>query len=174
MLNALTFRALKRLRSALQREKLFRFQRRVPYGDLVTDRWENAQEYGFGDGTSCYDSALIIGDVRVGCHCWIGPGVVLDGSGGGLDIGDYCSISAGVQIYTHDTVRWSLSLGACPADRCPTRIGNGVYIGPNSVVTMGVNIGHQCVIGALSLVNRDIPDGMKAWGSPARIIGPVD
>jgi hypothetical protein len=36
--------------------------------------------------------------------------VILDGRGG-LLIGDYVSISAGVQIYTHDTVEWSTSLG---------------------------------------------------------------
>src|SRR3954465_12163939 len=87
-----------------------RYRRTLPFGDYVVDRWEKAQALGFGEGSSIYDSALVLGDVKVGCHTWIGPGVVLDGSGG-LEIGDYCSISAGVQIYTHDSVAWATSGG---------------------------------------------------------------
>nr|WP_287963452.1 DapH/DapD/GlmU-related protein [Alcanivorax sp.] len=46
-----------------------------------------------------------------------------------------------------------------------------VYIGPNAIIGKGVNIGDGCVIGANSVVNRDIPSGMKAWGIPARLQG---
>ncbi len=92
---------LRWLQRRLQREKLEGFKRRVPFGDLITDRWENAQEYGFGTGSSSYDNVLILGDVTVGNHTWIGPNVILDGKGG-LTIGDHCAISAGVQIYFHD------------------------------------------------------------------------
>jgi hypothetical protein len=56
---------IRSLQKALQREKLDKVNGRVPWGDLVTDRWDNAREYGFGEGTSCYDSALILGDVKV-------------------------------------------------------------------------------------------------------------
>ena len=63
-----------------------------------------------------YDNVLVLGDVIVGRNTWIGPGCILDGSGGGLEIGDWCSISAGVQIYTHNTVNRSISLGS-EADR---------------------------------------------------------
>ena len=80
-------------------------------------------------------------------------------------------ISAGVQIYTHNTVNRSISLGSKPIDYAPTKIGHGVYIGPNAVIQMGVTIGDRAVIGANSLVNRDIPAGAKAFGSPARIRG---
>ena len=116
-----------------------------------------------------YDNVLVLGDVRVGRNTWIGPGCILDGSGGGLRIGDWCSMSAGVQIYTHNTVNRSISLGEKPIDYSPTRIGDGVYIGPNAVIQMGVTIGDKAIIGANSLVNRDIPPGAKAFGLPARI-----
>jgi acetyltransferase-like isoleucine patch superfamily enzyme len=152
----------------LQQEKMEKFSRRVSFGDLITDRWENARDYGFGPGTSCYDSVLIIGNVKVGSHTWIGPNVILDGSGG-LEIGDYVSISAGVQIYTHDTVAWSTTLGQAAIERSSTRIGSGVYIGPNAVIQRGVTIGDRAVIGALSFVNRSIPEGARAWGGPARV-----
>jgi acetyltransferase-like isoleucine patch superfamily enzyme len=162
---------LQKLVAALHEEKRRDFNRRVSTGDLITDRWANAAQYGFGEGTSCYDNVLILGDVKVGCHSWIGPGVILDGQGG-LEIGDHCSISAGVQIYSHNTVRRSVSLGQVGTDRASTRIGSGVYIGPNSVIEMGVTIGDRAVIGAMSLVNRDVPADAKAWGCPARVRPP--
>ena len=165
---------LRALQKALQSEKLKKFTRRVSLGDLVTDRWENAREYGFGEGSSCYDNVLILGDVKVGRHTWIGPNVVLDGSGGGLVIGDHCSISAGVHIYTHDTVRRSVTLGRDPVDYEPTSIGHGVYIGPNSVIAKGVTIGDSAVIGAPSFVNKDVPARTMAWGCPAVVSGNVE
>jgi acetyltransferase-like isoleucine patch superfamily enzyme len=113
---------------------------------------------------------LILGDVKVGKKTWIGPNVILDGSGG-LEIGDYCSISSGVQIYTHHTVKRATSMGEAEVERAPTRIGSGVYIGPQSVIQMGVVIGDGAVIGAMSFVNRDIPAGSKAWGVPANVQG---
>jgi len=154
---------------ALTIRKKTQHNRHVSIGDLLTERSENAAMYGFGEGSTMYDNVLVLGDVKVGRHTWIGPGCILDGSGGGLVIGDFCSISAGVQIYTHHTVKRSISLGVEPVEYAPTRIGNGVYIGPNSVVQMGLTIGDQAIIGANSFVNRDIPNGSKAVGSPARI-----
>lgn len=164
-------RFLRDLRSAvisLRNEKLKEFSRHVSVGDLLTDREETAKYYGFGEGSSCYDNVLIIGNVKVGKHTWIGPNVILDGSGG-LEIGDYVSISAGAQIYSHHTVNWSVSQGNSPVDKSPTKIGNGVYIGPNSVVQMGVLIGDGVIVGALSFVNHDLPAGVRAYGVPARI-----
>ncbi|MCW2317849.1 Acetyltransferase (isoleucine patch superfamily) [Rhodoblastus acidophilus] len=155
--------------AVLAARKRSQFGRRVSLGDLLTERADNAAACGFGEGTTMYDNVLVLGDVRVGRHSWIGPGCILDGSGGGLEIGDWCSISAGVQIYTHHTVNRSISLGRLPIDYAPTKIGHGVYLGPNAIVQMGATIGDKAVIGANSLVNRDIPAGAVAYGSPARI-----
>lgn len=149
-----------------------RWHRSLPVGDYLVDRWEKARLLGFGEGASVYDSAVVLGDVRVGKHTWIGPFTVLDGSGG-LEIGDYCSISAGVQIYSHDTVRWATSGGRTDPDRSPVRIGSRCYIGPHAVISKGVTIGDGCVIGANSLVNSDVPAGSTAWGTPARVTGPA-
>jgi acetyltransferase-like isoleucine patch superfamily enzyme len=154
---------------ALSLRKKAQYNRRVSVGDLLTERSDNAAMYGFGEGSTMYDDVLVLGNVTVGRHTWIGPGCILDGSGGGLAIGDFCSISSGVQIYTHHTVNRSISLGVAPIDYAPTRIGNGVYIGPNTVLQMGLAIGDKVVIGANSFVNRDIPTGSKAYGNPARI-----
>jgi acetyltransferase-like isoleucine patch superfamily enzyme len=153
----------------LAARKKQQFNRRVSVGDLLTQREDNAAAYDFGEGSTMYDNVLVRGDVKVGRNTWIGPGCILDGSGGELRIGDWCSISAGAQIYTHHTVNRSVSLGEKPIDCAPTSIGNGVYIGPNVVIQMGVTIGDRAIVGANSLVNRDIRSGAKAFGSPARV-----
>ncbi|NLX02782.1 MAG: acyltransferase [Syntrophomonadaceae bacterium] len=150
-----------------------KWHRTLPFGDYIVDRWEKARLLGFGEGTSIYDSALVFGDVRVGKYTWIGPGTILDGSGG-LEIGDYCSISAGVQIYSHDTVKWALSGGKAEKETASTRIGSRCYIGPGTIISKGVTIGDCCVIGANSLVLHDIPSLSKAYGTPSKIVGTVD
>ena len=48
----------------------------MPVGDYLVDRWEKARELGFGKGASIYDSAIVIGDVKVGEESWIGPNVI--------------------------------------------------------------------------------------------------
>jgi len=157
---------LKNLWLSRRREVNEKYSRTLPFGDYVVDRWEKAQELGFGKGTSIYDSSLVLGDVRVGENTWIGPFTILDGSGGVLQIGSNCSISAGVQIYTHDTVKRSLSGGVHPVVTAPTSIGSNCYIGPNVVIVRGVTIGDGVVIGANTLVLNDIPTGCKAYGAP--------
>jgi acetyltransferase-like isoleucine patch superfamily enzyme len=104
-------------------------KRTLLFGDYVVDRWKRARTLGFGEGTSVYDSVLVFGDVEVGMNTWIGPFVILDGSGG-LKIGSNCSISSGVQIYSHDSVKWATSGGKSPYDLATTEIGNNCYIGP--------------------------------------------
>lgn len=154
---------------SLRKSMLDNHNRHVSLQDLFTDRWETAKFYNFGKGSSCYNNVLIIGDVSVGSNTWIGPNVILDGSGG-LKIGDFCSISAGVQIYSHDTVSYSNSLGQQPVEKKVTSIGNGVYIGPNSVIQKGVKIGDRSIIGAMSFVNKDVPEDSKFIGSPAKLV----
>jgi acetyltransferase-like isoleucine patch superfamily enzyme len=149
------------------------WQRYLPFADYVVDRWQKARMLGFGEGSSIYDSSLVLGDVEVGRNTWIGPFTVLDGSGG-LEIGDTCSISAGVQIYSHDSMQWAVTGGAALYDYAKTTIGSNCYIGPNTVIAKGVSIGEGCIIGANSLVLKDIPPHSKAFGSPCRIVGKVN
>jgi len=52
----------------------------------------------------------------------------------------------------------------------PTRIGDNVWCGANVVITTGVTVGERCVIGANSVVTRDLPPFSIAAGAPARVI----
>lgn len=162
------FVKLQKLFRVLIAEKKGKFNRYTSLPDLLVDRWERSVFLGFGEGTSVYDSCLVLGDVVVGKNTWIGPYTILDGSGGGLVIGDGCAISSGVHVYTHDTV--DQVIYGKSVSISPVKIGNHVYIGPQTVVAKGVTIGDYVIIGAKSFVNCDIPSRSKAFGTPARII----
>jgi acetyltransferase-like isoleucine patch superfamily enzyme len=159
---------LKKLYQVLRVDMQKKFQRDLPLSELLFDRWERAETLGFGKGTSIYHSSYVYGDVSVGENTWIGPFTIMDGTGC-LKIGSFCSISAGVQIYTHDSVKWAITGGKASYDHAPVKIGDRCYIGPNAVISKGISIGDESIIGAGSLVLSDIPPKSKAWGCPAKI-----
>lgn len=163
---------LSKVYHALRNRMRDRWDRDLPFEELLTDRWERAKSLGFGEGASIYQSAYVYGEVSVGTGTWIGPMVLLDGTGG-LSIGAGCDISAGVQIYTHDTVQRVLSEGRADIERASVTVEDHCHIGAHSVVAKGVTIGHHSVIGASSFVNRDIPPNSVAVGVPCRPIGRV-
>ncbi|MFC3712431.1 acyltransferase [Sphingoaurantiacus capsulatus] len=165
--------ALRKLNAEQEARLADSFNRSLPFQDGFFDRWERAERLGFGEKASIYNSTLVFGDVSVGEGTWVGPFVVLDGSAG-LTIGKFCSISSGVQIYTHDTVAWALSGGKAPPKRAPVAIADCCYIGSQSIVAAGVTIGTQAVVAANSFVNRDVPPRTIVGGSPARPLGRVE
>lgn len=164
---------LQEVRLVRERELATEFFRSLPFADGLFDRWERARRLGFGDEASIYDSACVFGEVRVGAKTWIGPYVVLDGSGGGVSIGSTCSISAGVHIYTHDTVLWALSGGSLPPRTGRVSIGDRVYIGSQSVIARGVSVGDMAVVAANSFIREDVPPRCVVGGVPAGPIGQV-
>lgn len=163
---------LQRLYLNLRQSMRSRWKRDLPFEELLFDRWERARNLGFGERASIYHNSYVYGDVKVGADTWIGPFTLLDGTGG-LSIGRFCSISSGVQIYTHETVEWALSGGKAPAENAPVVIGDCCYIGSQTVIRKGVTIEDHVVVGACSFVNTDLPAFSIAVGVPARIIGKV-
>lgn len=79
----------------------------------------------------------------------------------GVHIGQYTCITFGVALLTHDM---------CTRKRCPTTIGNNVFIGANSVIMPGVTVSDNVIIGAGSIVTKDIPSDVIVAGNPAKII----
>lgn len=168
----LLYQQIKQLHNELDNAFITSFHRSLPLNEVLIDRWERAEKLGFGSNTSIYDSALVFGLPQIGNNCWIGPFTIIDGSGG-LKIGNYCTLSAGVHIYTHDNVQQTLSSGQKPIERSSVVIGNNVYIAPHAIVTKGVTIGNYCVIGAQTFINKDIPDHSIVFGQPGKVVGKV-
>lgn len=86
-----------------------------------------------------------------------------------VTIGDLTQIGAGVQIMTADHPRdpaerrTMLELGR------PVAIGANVWIGSGALILPGVTIGDDAIIGAGSVVTRDVPAGRTTFGNPARL-----
>lgn len=89
-------------------------------------------------------------------------------------MGDYCFIGPNVSIYTacHPLDPVERSKAAEWAE--PVTIGDNVWIGGSVTICPGVKIGNNVVIGAGSIVTKDIPDNVVAGGNPARIIKQLD
>ena len=96
--------------------------------------------------------------------------MILDGPAG-LEIGGFFSISAGLKIYTHSTVNWSNSMGKVPIEKAPSKNGNGVYIGLNSIIQMGFKVEDKSVIGAISFLNKNVKRNQRVFGCLARPLG---
>lgn len=164
---------IKQLYLELQYKMMKKWNRVLPFAELVVDRWEKAEILGFGKGTSIYDSSIVMGNVEVGDNTWIGPNTMLDGTGGKLTIGNHCSISTGVHIYTHDTVDYCVSGGIMPKSCDSVHVGNNCYIGPMVIISKGVTLGDCCIIGANSFVNQGFDNNSIIAGTPAKKIGHV-
>jgi len=157
------------LRRAMQRN----FKRHVPIGDLFSDRYQLASSLGFGAGSSVYDDCLVLGEPQVGKQCWIGPFTVLDGYHAPLVIGDYTSVGAGSQLYTHNTIEMNMSGYKLPMVTKETIIGTCCFISPNVVIAPGTHIGDHCFIAAGSYVEGSFEAYSYIQGNPAVKVGEV-
>lgn len=93
-----------------------------------------------------------------------------------LEIGDYCKITRGTTILTHDYSRSVIrrAYGDVVGEAGKTIIGNNVFIGMHSIILMGTHIGDNVIIGAGSVVRGNIPDNCVAAGNPCRVLCTLD
>ncbi len=85
-----------------------------------------------------------------------------------VEIGDNCGIGADVMIWTHGA--WLDITKGFPSDFGPVKIGKDVWLPARSIVLPNVEIGNSVVIGINSIINRSLPDGCFAAGSPCKVI----
>jgi acetyltransferase-like isoleucine patch superfamily enzyme len=168
------FGRMRTMLTDLRRRMKARFDRHVSTSELLNDRWELARAHGFGEGSSVYDSCLILGSPQVGKHCWIGPNTVLDGFHAPLSIGDYSSVGTGSQIYTHNTIHQVLTGGRAETFCMVTSIGACVFISPLCVLSAGVQIGDRSFVATGSFVEGRFPACSYIGGNPARRLGRVE
>jgi len=107
-----------------------------------------------------------VGTIRIGDFFHLGKNAEINTANDVL-IGDEVGIGMDSKIFTHGA--YLSEIDGFPYQDAPVLIGNRVWI-PNAIVLQGVCIGSNVVIGAMSLVNKSIPNGCFAAGIPAKVI----
>lgn len=106
--------------------------------------------------------------VRMGENVYMGPHVKLDPHFPNLvEIGDNVLIGMDSRLSTHEISRNKLTIGRI-------RVGDNAVIGAYATIKCGVRIGRNAEVATGSVVARDVPDGCKAIGNPARIVRTED
>ena len=138
-----------------------------------------------GKNTKIWDKKGLWGEYEIGDNCKVGKFVEI----GGAKIGNNCKIEAFAFIPPGVTIEDDVFIGphACfTNDLYPravpregrwelvkTLVKKGASIGANSTIVCGVTIGKYAMVGAGSVVTKDVPDHTLVVGNPARIIGYV-
>lgn len=93
-----------------------------------------------------------------------------------VSIGNNVDINMHFQLLTHDWSSFVFRLKYHDFINSSGRvnIGSNIYIGTNVIVLRGVTIGDNCIIGAGSIVTRDIPPNSVAIGAPCRVVCSLD
>lgn len=93
-----------------------------------------------------------------------------------LKIGEYCKITKGTTILTHDYSRSVLRrvYGDIVGEAGITKIGNNVFVGMHSTILMGADIGDNVIIGAGSVVSGKVESNCVVAGNPAKVIRTLD
>lgn len=136
-----------------------------------------------GEGTKIWHFAHIREKAKIGRNCNIGKGVYIDTEvkiGNNVKIQNFVSVYRGVKIeddvfigpsvtFTNDLYPRAFIWGE---DKIiPTLVKRGASIGANSTIICGITIGEYAMIGAGSVVTRDVPPFGLVYGNPARLKG---
>lgn len=139
--------------TAAERNQLLA-ERMAAVGEGVVVRAPFHCDYGFN---------ISLGDaVFINFNC-----IILDVAE--VTIGSRTQIGPGVQILTADHPRDAATRESGLEFGKPVRIGSNVWLGAGALILPGVTIGDDALVGAGSVVTRDVPAGATVFGNPARV-----
>jgi acetyltransferase-like isoleucine patch superfamily enzyme len=139
-----------------------------------------------GEGTRIGNYVLIRDKTDIGTNCIIGSNVDIEGDvkiGHYVSLQSFCYITRGViiedevfcgpRVMTMNDKKMSYRRGHLKFVCAAPRILRAARVGGGTILLPGVTIGENALVGAGSLVTKDIPDRAIAFGNPAKIIGKV-
>ena len=125
-----------------------------------------------------HPQAAVTGNVIIGKNCYIGPGAALRGDWGSIIIEDGCNVQENCIIHMFPGITVLLKEGAHIGHGAiihGATIGKNCQVGMNSVIMDNVELGDECIVGALSLIKEGekIPGRSLVAGNPGRVIKEV-
>ena len=114
-------------------------------------------------GAEISPNASVGNESELGTRCLIQANVT---------IGDHVIMGPDIKIYSrnHKAERLDIPIQKQGKHYLHTTIGNDVWIGANVIITAGVKVGNHCIIGAGSVVTKDVEDFSIVGGVPAKLI----
>lgn len=134
-----------------------------------------------GEGTNIWQFCVVFPKARIGRNCNICANVLIEND---VVIGDNVTVKSGVQLWDGLEIEDNVSIGpnvtftndlfprskVYPEKFERTVIKRGASIGANSTIIAGHTIGKNAMIGAGSIVTKDIPDNELWFGTPAKFV----
>ncbi len=125
-----------------------------------------------------HPQAVVTGNVLIGKDCYIGPGAAVRGDWGQIIIEDGCNVQENCTIHMFPGVTVVLKEGSHIGHGAIIHgavIGKNCLVGMNSVIMDNVQLGDECIVGALTFIKEGeiIPSRSMVVGNPARIIKEV-
>ena len=125
-----------------------------------------------------HPSASVTGNVIIGKDVYIGPGAAIRGDWGGIVIEDGCNVQENCTIHMFPGVTVLLNAGAHIGHGAiihGANIGRNCLVGMNAVIMDNVELGDECIVGALCFIKADevIPARSLVVGNPGKIIKQV-
>lgn len=125
-----------------------------------------------------HPQATVTGNVIIGKNVYVGPGAALRGDWGAIVIEDGCNIQENCTIHMFPGITVLLKEGAHIGHGAIIHgavIGRNCLVGMNAVIMDNVELGDECIVGALTFIKADekIPSRSLVAGNPGKIIKPV-
>lgn len=125
-----------------------------------------------------HPQAVVTGNVIIGKDVYIGPGAAIRGDWGMIVIEDGCNVQENCTIHQFPGVTLTLKSGAHIGHGAiihGANIGRDTLVGMNAVVMDRVEVGDECIIGALTFVPADtiVPPRSVMVGNPGKVVKPV-
>lgn len=112
---------------------------------------------------------LRLAGVEIGNSCFISFGAWIDVARGTVKIGNRCEITKGCKILSHSAVENRIHPGS-KSSNSETVIEDNVFVGMNSIILANIRIGEHSIVGAGSVVTKDVLPYSVVCGNPARVI----
>jgi UDP-2-acetamido-3-amino-2,3-dideoxy-glucuronate N-acetyltransferase len=140
----------------------------------------DVQSIKIGSGTTIWQFSVVLSGAEIGKNCNINALTLIEND---VVLGDNVTIKSGVQIWDGVRIKNNVFIGPNvtftndlkprskrrPQEFLKTTIENSASIGANSTILGGISIGKFSMIGAGSLVTKDVPDFGLVYGSPAKL-----
>lgn len=122
-----------------------------------------------------HPQAVVTGNVIIGKNCYIGPGAMIRGDWGAIIIEDGCNVQENCTIHMFPGVTVLLKEAAHIGHGAiihGATIGRNCLVGMNAVIMDNVELGDECIVGALTLIKADIkiPARSVIVGNPSKIV----